>query len=51
MTLNVTIDNELIKTFNNVKFYPECIQFQSIYNGYEGISYDFKIDNLKIYKE
>ena len=51
MTLNVTIDNTLVKTFNNVKFYPECIQFQSIYNGYEGISYNFKVDNLKIYRE
>ena len=32
MTLNVTIDNTLVKTFNNVQFYPQCIQFQSIYN-------------------
>ena len=32
MTLNVTIDNVLVKTINNVQFYPQCIQFQSIYN-------------------
>ena len=51
MTLNVTIDNTLVKTFNNVQFYPQFIKFQSIYNGYEGISYNFKIDNLKIYRE
>ena len=39
MTLNVTIDNELIKTFNNVQFYPQCIKFQSIYTAVARLRY------------
>ena len=46
-TLTVKIDDALINTFN-VSFYPNEIRMSTENNGFNGISYNFKLDNLKI---
>lgn len=49
-TLIVRIDGEIKCTFDEMFLFPNWIYFETQYNGFKGISYNFKLDNLKIYK-
>ena len=46
-TLTVKIDDVLKGTFNT-SFYPNEIRMSTENNGFNGVSYNFKLDNLKI---